>query len=578
MIDNNDILSLMQMDLTSARTTQTEVMSDVYRSQELYEGNMKRDTTAKAKGLNRHTRYAQKDIMRVVESSLPDLCSPFVQEDDIVTVSAKTSEFSARAEAIELLINKQFTSSVNKLEFIETIARDIQIQGTVFVKVGWGDQPIVETVPINEIFIDPSARALSDARFVIQRRKVSVNDIMNHKGWFGEHSDDVYNSLAEVKQTEDDVDYNTGYGRDDNFNFYDRARQLIEVFEYYGVMDLDGSGELKPILGIWSENTLLRISESPYPAEFNGNPFESAIYTRKPYSIYGGSVAELLETSQELRQFISSSMIENVENNTVGQTFVEKNFLDPLNRKKLLNGHPLVETNGPANQIVKGEFIDMPQSIFMMNESLKAEQEEITGISRLNTGMDPRALNSNVSATAVGISQSNAAKRLLQITRHISEMLERVFTKWVLLNQLYLEEYTVRTREGEYVPLNASMIGGSYEVNIKTGIAGDKDKKMRDLQMMLSLVSTSNVSQETINGLIASMADLMDMRQLADEIRKPVEPDPAAETAMTMEMMAKQAEIEKTVSETEKNQSEAMKKKSEAMETFVSTERNSYGL
>ncbi len=566
-----DALKTMQMDLDSARATQTEIMGMVQRAQELYEGDFHLDDVAKKQGLNRHTKYAQKDIMRVVESSLPDICSPFVIEDDIVVIDAKNAMDVNRAEAMELLINKQFSGSVDKLEFIETIGRDLQIQGTVFTKVGWMNQPIIEVVGINEIFVDPSARSLKDASFVVQRRKVSVHDIMANPEWYGEHSQEVYATLVGTTETEDDVDYNPGYGRDDSFNFSDRARTLIETFEYYGVMDIDGGGSLTPVIGIWSENTLLRFGESPYPVEFNGNPFESCVYTRKSFNVYGGGVSELLETSQQLRQFISSAMIDNVENNNVGQTFIPKNFLDPLNRKKMLNGNRLVEVNGSTQEITKGQFVDMPQSVFAINEQLKMEQEELSGISRLNTGMDPRALNSNVSATAVSTSNDNAAKRLLQITRHISEMLERVFSKWVVLNQTYLEDATVKTRDGEFVPLNANMIQGDFDINIKTGIAGDKDKKLRDLQMMMSLVSTANVNPEIVEGLIAEMAHLLDMPILAQKIMEPKPENPMADIAQSLELAEKQADIEKTQSETMENRADSMK-------TFVETQNASYGL
>lgn len=570
-----DALSMMQGNLASARDTHTEIMYDVYRAQELYDGGFSQDSTAKEKGLNRHTKYAQKDVARVVESSLPDLCSPFVQEDSIVSVEATRAEDVPKAEAVELLINKQWSKSVRKLELVETIARDLQIHGTCFTKCGYGTQPLVETVPINEIFVDPSARTLTDAAFVIQRRKVSVNAIESNTGWFGEHSKELYANLAEAGMTEDDTDYNQAYGRDDNFNFEDRQRQLIEVFEYYGMYDLEDNGVLVPVIGIWSDNTLLRFGPSPYPDSFMGNPFESCVYTRKPYSIYGSGVPEMLETSQSLRQFISSAMVENVENNTVGQTFVEKNFLDPLNKKKLLDGDRLVETNGSPDGIVKGQFVDMPQSVFLMNESLKAEQEELTGISRLNTGMDPRSLNSNVSAAAVNTSNSNAGKRLLQTTRHISEMMERVFIKWIALNQMYLQESMIKTSDGEYVPMDSSMIQGDFDISINVGTAGDKETKMRDLQMMLSLVSTGGVSPMVVQSIIAEMADLVGMPVLSQELRQPPEQDPMKDTiegmSMQLDMQEKQAKIDKDNAQSQKYRADAMK-------TYVDTENASYGL
>lgn len=68
---------------------------------------------------------------------------------------------------------------------------------------------------------------MDSAKFVIQRSKVSVHDIRTNTNWYGVHSDEVYATLTEVNETEDDVNFSTGYGRDDSFNYDDRSIQTI---------------------------------------------------------------------------------------------------------------------------------------------------------------------------------------------------------------------------------------------------------------------------------------------------------------------------------------------------------------
>ncbi|MHA2023156.1 MAG: portal protein [Candidatus Thorarchaeota archaeon] len=573
-----ELLQDFQSDLTQARATQNQVLANVDEWWGLYEGEY--HIRGDASMTTTKTAYpAQRDIQRVVESSLPDIVSPFVTDDDLVVVLPRSGDTVAKAEALTHLINRQFSKSIDKLEFMENIARNIQIEGSVFTKVGWSeDMPIVENIPITDLMLDPSAKRMKDLQFAIQRRKVSRSEILNNSAWFGSHSEEDILQLEGTVGSEYDNYRNQGNGMDDSFNFEDSARELVEVFEYYGMYDLEGTGTPIPILAIWHDNTLLRVSESPYPESFNGIPFECAVYTRNPDAIYGNSVAEMLKTSQRFRQAINTGIRDNLSNATNGQTFVKKGALDPLNRKAFLNGKRLVDFNiDPAQALEFGSFNEINPAIFQLSEELKREQEELSGMTAMASGLDPRSLNSGVSATAVNITNSNAAKRMLQITRHVSEMLERVFSKWVVLNQMMLQEGMVKDGE-EYFPVNGEMLQGGYDINIQAGTAGIKQSKIQNLQAMMSMTSQQQLPPEINLSMMIEMSKLMDMPAMADQLtgvlemsKEPQQPNPEKQAAMQLEFAEKQATIEH-------KQAQSMKLKSESMKNFVETERASYGL
>jgi len=316
------------------------------------------------------------------------------------------------------------------------------------------------------------------------------------------------------------------------------------------------------------------MTESPYPAKWNGIPFECAVYTRRPYNIYGESISEMLKSSQRMRQNISTAIVENMKNATVGQRFFQKGAMDQLNFRRMVNGERIIYMNKPPSEsFAEGTFNDIPPSVFSVNDMLKGEQDSLSGVSEFSAGMDPRSLNTNVSATAANITNTNAQKRMLQITRHISEMLERVFSKWVDLNQMMLQEGVVQDDE-EYVPLSGEMLQGNFDVSVTAGTAGIKQSKIQNLQMMMS---DPTLPPQLAMGMRAQLADLLDMPVLAKDIRETMnqEPDPQQEQmqqmAVQLDMAAQQADIAKT-------QSEAKKNNADAMETFVDTERASYGL
>ena len=575
-----DILGQIQSDLDSALGFHTEVIGQMESNFSLYAGEQygdrQRQDSTSAKWYE--SGFKLKDIKRAVEGSLPDLVEPFVANDKIVDITANDAAGVDKAQVLTTVINRQFTKSQEKLEFIETVAKDLQIDGTVFCKVGWGDnQAIVENVPANELILDPSARRMKDLRFAIQRRKVMFQSIVDNSSWFGEHTEQELSVLEATTETEFDRDREGSYGVEDSFNFDDRPRQLIEVFEYYGMLDI-GNG-LEPVLCIWSDNLLLRATPSPYPKSWNGIPFESAVYSRVPHNIYGTGLPEMLMDYANLRDKMMRGVIDNMDRATNGQKFVRKGGMDNLSFRKMMDGSPVVWTNrDPGEVIMDGGYNEIPQSIFALMEGMKTEQEELSGIGRLNSGLDPRALNSGTSATAANIVNDNSQKRLLQVARHISEMMERVFYKYVDMNQLLLKDGSVEIGGASY-SVNGSELEGSYDATITAGTAGKTQEKLGNITMMIQqlMPMSGQLPPKVTMGLLTDMAHLLNMPTLTaalDEVMAGMEqsegqPNPMQEMGMQMEMAEKQADIAAT-------NAKAQKDEADAVNTMVETERLSY--
>ncbi len=568
MLDNTSILQTLQNDYENSAAVHETIMEQVRVWWDLYDGAPKFTKPQGSKDLTRNSNLPpQKDIMRVVESSVPDITSSFITSDNLVEIQPKSGDSVVAAEVLTKLINQQFRKGINKIEFVETIARNLQVEATCFVKVGWGiDSPIVENVPIGEVMIDPSARTLRDAKFVIQRKRVSRNELESNPQWYG--------SVEGIQLESNDINFEHSERTvDNNFNFDDEERELIEIFEYYGQLDLGNGNGLEPVLCIWTSDTLLKAEPSPYPESWGGIPFESTIYTRIPYSIYGDSVCSLLSGSQNFRQLIRSGLVENITSATNGTTYFKTGALSLMNKKNVMNGKRYVELNGhPSEVMSQGNFNEINPAVFNLNSELRQEQDDMSGVSRFNTSSDPRALNSGVSATAITAAQSNGQKRLLQISRHISEMLERIFTKWIDLNQELLQEATIVDGD-DYIPINGGMLRGSFDVNVIVGTSGLKESKIQNIQMMLSMLGGS-VPPNVQMALLAEMSSLMEMPKLAEELTK-LGQQPQNNPEADMAMQLKAAEAQATI---EKDAAQAAKYRAEAMGEHIDTELKTYGL
>ena len=546
-----------------------------------------------------------KDIKRTIEGSIPNICDPFLSNGDIVDVTAKSMSSVMAAKAITKQLNKQFRSVEGFVDTIEGLARDLQESGTVFIKSGWGDNAATyEQINVQELIIDPSARKLSDCKFIIQRRKVSISDIISNPQWYGEHTLESLAKLMPTVHSEYEPDENDN----EDFNFDDRAREMVEIFEYYGVMDVNGDGKLAPVLAIYSDNMIINFVDSPYPESWKGIPFDSAVYSSKSFSVYGDAISELISDYQKVRTGFMREIINNANNANSSQMASRKGSIDVLNKRKMLKGENY-EYNGTEPGIIPAQFNPIPESVFNIVEQFKREQEELSGVSRNNGGVDLENA-ANKTATAASLAQTNADKRLLQITRHLGSMFESMFKKWIELNQMMfivdtedMQQMAMQMQqmqqqgqqpEAEMIEKFEIMsamqnIDGSFDIQMTVGTNGQKMANINNglmvLQQLLPLVPAIGVSVSL--GILADIATdmdkpllahkLMQKSQAADRAESNPQPDPQAQQAAQLELQKLQAEIEKLRSEAAENMADKAKKEAEAMGVFVDTEMTTQG-
>ena len=273
--------------------------------------------------------------------------------------------------------------------------------------------------------------------------------------------------------------------------------------------------------------------------------------------------------------------MDNLDASTLGVRGFKEGTLDPANERRFKSRKDF-KYQGNGFDIWEGTFKETPSDVYHLMDRLQADSEDLSGISRLNGGLDSRALNSGVSATASALVNSNAERRLLLITRHISSLLENVFRKWLDLNQLMLENGSVRVNN-QMLDISALDLEGNFDLSITVATSGMKQQKSQQLSMVLQTLSQNqNIPQSTIMRLTSELVGSMDMHQTEEELlnlsmqmkqqeQQPQQPNPMQQMQMQLEMQEKQAEINK-------DNSVATLNEARAVQSFVETELKSYGV
>ena len=524
-----------------------------------------------------HGEALVKDVMRTVEGAIPSLVQPFIGKD---IVDLKGSDGSGETDEIireiEYSINHTWNRKHNPLESAEVLARSMQVDGTTVGKVGWDSDgfPTFKNVPIESIILDPAAYTMDDSRFAIEVRKVTISEILANPLWFGKHTLEELVIASHTGEGEFDPDMYDRAGQDDAFDMGQRANDIVEIFEFHGLIDIDGSGVSKPIVGIWSDDMDLNAFDSPYATSGFWNPFELGVYIRRPWTLYGSSVAHLIGEHQETRQKLLRGVLKSLDNSTSGQVFVKKGALDAINFKRYVKGHRVVEVNGGNNdslgdKFFTGQYDQLPSDILALMDKYETEEENLTGITKYSVGSDSRALNQT--ATGVSIISSMSQRRLVFITQHISSMLARVFKKWVLLIGSH----------------KFGMDLSDIDVYVRAGTAGIQAKKGQDITAMLSAISpyvgSGMIDGHIITTLVADLAETFELDTTAKKIRdyalevENQKNDPEAQQAMQHEnQVTQEIALQKEIAIIRKDESIADRNRAVAENQKIDAARKMY--
>ena len=414
------------------------------------------------------------------------------------------------------------------------------------------NHPTLEVRPYDKVIIDPTCRGImDDAQFIIDEFDTTLSALRKDGRYKNLDLINAKNVLEDADQTSEEDDT--------TFNFRDKPRQKITVYEYWGYWDIDGSGIVKPFIAAWVGDVLIRMEENPFPDK--KLPFIRVKYLPKNGENYGDPDGELLADNQQIIGAITRGMIDMMGRSAAGQQGVRKDALDTVNRRKFEKGddYEFNSTVDPKQAFQMGQFPEIPRSALEMISLQNNEAEAITGVKTFSQGISGAALGST--ATAVRGALDAASKRELGILRRLADGIVQIGRKFISMNAEFLEdEEVIRITENDFVTVRRDDLAGQYDVRLSISTAEADNEKAQELAFMLQTTGPNSDPAE-VRIIRAEIAKLRKMPALAKRIEEyQPAPDPLAQELQKLEIEYKKAQIAELYSKAEENQVDKAKK------------------
>lgn len=400
------------------------------------------------------------------------------------------------------------------------------------------NQPSLKFVKVGNFFIDPSCEGeWEDAQFKVYTFETTKSDLKKRKIY--KNLDEVNWSANTIKATVGEQDHETTTPNTDTRLNQDKAKVL--AYEYWGEWDIRGDGKMVPITVTWIGDTIIQMMENPFPDR--KDPFIMIPYMPIDGSVWGEADASLLQDNQRVLGAVTRGMIDLLGRSANAQSGYAKGFLDPVNRKRFVNGEDFeFNPNGdPRAALQQMAYPEIPNSALTMSQLQNAEAEGLSGVKSFSGGVTGEAYGKVASNARSALDA--AGQREMSILRRIAEGVRLIGKKMISMNAVYLQDVEViRVTNKEFVKINRADLQGNFDLIVDIATAQVDEQKSNDLGMMLQTMGPDmdpGLSQE----ILAEISDLKRMPHFAERIRtyKP-EPDPIQ--VRLGELAVEQAEAE----------------------------------
>ena len=434
-----------------------------------------------------------------------------LDSDDYIDVQGLPEDIPPGAVITEemMAFAQSHPDMLAKIGYINAIPQQVQpvaleamrvyrdVRGTRRIKSYSG--PMVEVISPEDFWMDPKADAIEEALFVIHRvwrtygelrdmeREGIYKNVEKVKDWVDKSRSEFENAeSAERYAAAGQVDPATNASPNEDLQ---PARRKLEVFEWWGLLDLKGDGYQEPYLVVVCGDVILRMEKNPYG--HGQAPFEVLRPMLDPYKFSGVGMPELVGEFQALKTAILRQTLDNVSFQNNGMWLVNRNA--GVDTSALLNSRPgtIVKANitqGAVVPITPSSLQSMPLNMLELIDSMLQKR---TGVTSYNQGLDANSLNK----TATGITRimDASAQRIELIARVMAETgIKPLYQKLLMLNQQFIDQTIVIRVFNRPVEISPDDLIGDFDVTVDVGGATGRDET-RSQQMMLLLQYAANL-------------------------------------------------------------------------------------
>jgi hypothetical protein len=266
---------------------------------------------------------------------------------------------------------------------------------------------------------------------------------------------------------------------------------LISVKECYFNLDIDGDGLLEPVvIDILADTVVGRIELNPY----NHPPFRIGHILPEPHKVNGISLPAILDNDQR----VETNLIRLVQDSGAMDCYRNPITDDPQMLQHLQNRKPFQPIKGDPKRIGVVETGAPSQFILKAYEMLKASNEEKTGITRYNQGMDASSLNKT--ATGIDAIMSASAKPLRLIAKIIGNgQIKGIIKDFIYINQKWPDPATIQGLGVELSP-DLTDIAGDYDIDIDIGVsAAEKNAMANQMDLFVQFATQAGMQMGIVD-------------------------------------------------------------------------------
>ena len=327
----------------------------------------------------------------------------------------------ARAAIQQALLNRLWRSKeVQGQEHLEVAAGDFLIYGDGYLKVGydinsvrtaedeWKDvaQLWVQRIDPWDVWIDPSANGLHDARWVCQRLRMTRQELEDSRAYFNTHEENVAYGVGSLMVDDDRKEVEEREVQQEIFD----GSEWADVYEFYDLV----------------HNRMIAFSQGELPVrwvdDIGGAPIIQMGNYRIPQSPYHmGELEQLWQLQAELNK--TRSHLITHRRRQAAKVFAKRGALgdDAVSalQSPTVMDVAFVDGDQPLDQLVKEvELPNLAADIYNVSELMQSDIYEISGVNEYLRGAAPEIRRTATEASIIeGASNVKSQFKLRQIEK-----------------------------------------------------------------------------------------------------------------------------------------------------------------
>lgn len=328
------------------------------------------------------------------------------------------------------------------------------------------DRPFVERVSPFDMFIDPDATSMRDAKWIAQRIRRPMADVKGDKRYAKQARDRVAPSSTSrfADETGRKKIHDDGHSYVDIWEFYDVRTKTMSVFAEGG------------------DQFLIKPTRMPYAF---GHPFVMIRNYDVPDHFYPMGDLEAIEPLQRELNETRTQMMNHRKRFSRKYLFKESAF-DSDGRSALESDYdnvlvPVASDESLSNVVAPFPAVITPPEFYNQSEMIQGDVEQITGVSEYQRGALPEIRRT---ATEAAIMQDAANARAADKLATIEGAIVEVAVRMVQLAQQYMTGQQVARVTGKdgvpmWVTFDRDYISGEFDFEVEAGSTAPNNESFR---------------------------------------------------------------------------------------------------